>query len=480
MAIAPSEKILHRKKEGILLFITVLIAIASLILANYYTLKVSNSIRAYVQGESEYSKGQKNACINLILYAETGDSKYFELFQKETEIPHNDGLALKKLMSSNDSADNDEIRGYFLKGNNHPRDIKNLIWLFRNFRHFGFMGNAIEIWSKADTEIDVLIEVGEEMSQPQIITLILSDREKQKAYIGNIQMLSQQINKRELHFSNVLGETSRTMNSVLFWVNILMITFIFAMLAWFFRRVMRDIKGLNSVLQIKNASLTETNQKLDQFIYATSHDLKAPVNNMQGLVNVARMHPEDLNSFQESVLDKMEISLQSLAGTMQDIENMIRIDRDPYNDFEEVNIDEMLNLILLDSQIVKESEDFEVVRKLQNKTIYFSMKGMTSILHNLIYNAVKYRSFDRKLSIIIESIELDNGFVLTIEDNGLGIDLDKYGDVIYDMFWRFKDNVDGSGLGLYIVRRILERNGGNISVESKPGEGTTFRLFFIK
>ena len=176
----------------------------------------------------------------------------------------------------------------------------------------------------------------------------------------------------------------------------------------------------------------------------------------------------------------MEVSLESLTGTMQDIENMIRIDKDPYNDFEDINMEDELNLIFLDSQIVKESEEFEIIKKLQVKTIHFSRHGMTSILHNLIYNAVKYRSFDRKISIVIETRYVTNGIELTIGDNGLGIDLKKNGDSIYDMFQRFHDHVAGSGLGLYIVRRILERNGGNISVESELGSGTTFTLFFKK
>ena len=476
----PFEKIFYRKKEGIWLFVAVFVSISILILANYYTLKVSNSIRAYVKGESEYSKGQKNACISLILFVEKGEEQYLESFEREISIPHNDGLALEQLLDDKNGINRSEIRNYFVNGNNHPDDINNMIWLFRTFRNFDFMESAIDIWDAADMEIDSLIHLSEELRYPEKSALILSDSEKQQLYIGSIEAISNRVNVKEAQFSNVLGETARKMGSYLFWVNILMIAFIFGLLTLFYKLVIRNMKRFQQVLQINNLNLTETNQKLDQLIYATSHDLKAPVNNIQGLINISKLHSGEVDPFQVSILNKMEISLESLTGTLQDIESMMRIDRDPWDDYEDVNIEEMINLIFLDSQIVRETDDFEVVKNLQAKTIYFPEKGMKSVLFNLIHNAVKFRNFDRKLTILVESEAFDDGTWLKIKDNGLGIDIQKHGNDMFNMFRRLHDHVPGSGLGLYVVRRILERNGGTISVESELGVGTTFILFFKK
>ena len=93
-------------------------------------------------------------------------------------------------------------------------------------------------------------------------------------------------------------------------------------------------------------------------------------------------------------------------------------------------------------------------------------------------NAIKYRSDKRKLQITISTQRENHGVVLKISDNGMGIDLDNYGQKLFGLYQRFHDHVGGKGMGLYLVKTQVEALGGSISVESKVDHGTTFTITF--
>jgi signal transduction histidine kinase len=109
--------------------------------------------------------------------------------------------------------------------------------------------------------------------------------------------------------------------------------------------------------------------------------------------------------------------------------------------------------------------------------IRFARKNIRSIFYNLLTNALKYRSPDRRAEIFVQSQQQNSYIVLSFTDNGLGIPADQLGK-IFLMFKRVHTHVEGSGIGLYIVKRIIESSGGTIEVTSQPGAGTTFTLFF--
>jgi signal transduction histidine kinase len=101
-----------------------------------------------------------------------------------------------------------------------------------------------------------------------------------------------------------------------------------------------------------------------------------------------------------------------------------------------------------------------------------------SILFNLLTNAIKYRSPHRPLEIEVFSYQEGNFICLGVQDNGLGIDLEKYQDKLFGMYKRFHQHIDGKGLGLHLVKTQIEALGGSIAVESAKGEGTTFKVMF--
>ena len=103
---------------------------------------------------------------------------------------------------------------------------------------------------------------------------------------------------------------------------------------------------------------------------------------------------------------------------------------------------------------------------------------MDSIILNLVSNAVKYKSPDRPPLITINAMKSKKGILLSISDNGLGIDLDKYGDKIFGMYKTFHNREDAKGFGLYLIKNQIEAMGGSITVQSEVDKGTTFNVYF--
>lgn len=104
---------------------------------------------------------------------------------------------------------------------------------------------------------------------------------------------------------------------------------------------------------------------------------------------------------------------------------------------------------------------------------------MRSIVYNLLSNSLKYRSPERTLELSISTESTPEYVILKVEDNGLGMKKNDHAKIFY-MFKRLHDHVEGTGIGLYIVKRIVENAGGKIEVESEEGKGTTFQVYFRK
>ncbi len=109
----------------------------------------------------------------------------------------------------------------------------------------------------------------------------------------------------------------------------------------------------------------------------------------------------------------------------------------------------------------------------------FSIKNCRSILYNLINNAIKFKSPDRPPEIVITTKELPEYILLSVKDNGIGIPKSKIAG-IFKMYKRLNTEVEGQGLGLFLINKIIDASGGKVEVESEPGEGTEFKLFIRK
>ncbi|CAN5326570.1 hypothetical protein BH23BAC1_BH23BAC1_46230 [soil metagenome] len=241
-------------------------------------------------------------------------------------------------------------------------------------------------------------------------------------------------------------------------------------------------KMANEQLEIKNAELLRTNNDLDNFIYTASHDLKAPILNIEGLVNFLEDILNEENSINEkvnSMIGMIHQSIDRFKTTIKDLAEVAKAQSNLEEDQGVVSFKEILEEVKhniqyeIDKANALIEDDFSKV-----PVIYFSQKNLRSILYNLISNSIKYRSPERQVVIFISSAFLDNDHILlTVKDNGLGRKKEDQPKV-FTMFKRMHQHVDGTGVGLSIVKKIIDNNGGRIEIESKVKEGSLFKVFF--
>ena len=228
-----------------------------------------------------------------------------------------------------------------------------------------------------------------------------------------------------------------------------------------------------------NQQLTRTNRDLDNFVYAASHDLKQPVNNLSGLFGELRLVTVFTDPEEQAMLEPMiDAALRQLATTIDDLATVGQAQRLPELPPETVDLAELTQEVLqtLQPQVLaaraRVTVDFSA-----RPTISYTRANLRTVLLNLLSNAFKYADPARPTRVHL-SLWLEAGQpVLLVEDNGLGFDLDRHRDELFHLFRRFHDHTEGTGVGLYLVNRIVQSNGGRVEVESEVGVGSTFRLY---
>ena len=224
--------------------------------------------------------------------------------------------------------------------------------------------------------------------------------------------------------------------------------------------------------------LTQNNKDLKQFSYITSHNLRAPLSNLTGLLNLIEDITIEDQELKE-ILSGFNKSTHQLNDTINDLVKVIIIKDNPSIKKEAVLIKEIFENVF--SQLNFQIELYKPIIKLnfEKVSIINTNKAyIESILLNLLTNSIKYKSENRKLKITITTEEIDDTVVLIFKDNGIGIDLARNKDKVFGLYQRFHNYPDSKGLGLYLVKSQVETMGGTIDIESEVNKGTTFTLTF--
>ena len=232
------------------------------------------------------------------------------------------------------------------------------------------------------------------------------------------------------------------------------------------------------LIEAKNITLEKINADLDNFVYMASHDLKTPIANIEGLVHTLKRHlPSEKPGIVLQLTEYMELSIERFKNTLADMTHVARLQRQVDIEVKEIILSEMIAQVQEDLQAAIEEADAQFEIDVNGASIWFSPKNIRSIIYNLLSNAIKYRSPKRSLRIDITWEEKSEYRLLTVQDNGLGIDpREKH--KVFAMFQRLHDHVEGTGLGLYIIHKIVENTGGKIEVESQPDVGSIFKVYF--
>jgi signal transduction histidine kinase len=230
----------------------------------------------------------------------------------------------------------------------------------------------------------------------------------------------------------------------------------------------------NQELILQNEELIKINKELDSFVYSVSHNLKAPLSSVLGLLNLAKMEDEKQGNIFGQYFSMMERSIHKLDDTLHEI---IEYSRNARKEIlvEQIDLDTMIadNIERLAFMPGGETIRKEVVVE-SDYPFYSDSYRLSVIFNNLISNAIKY-SDPRKPEQFIKinaSVNREKAH-LRFEDNGIGIQ-PEYIEKVFDMFFRATTQKDGAGLGLYIVKEAVEKLNGEVTIQSEAGKGTVF------
>ena len=243
----------------------------------------------------------------------------------------------------------------------------------------------------------------------------------------------------------------------------------------------RDISAIKEARQQLERTLKKlerTNKELEQFAYVASHDLKAPISNLSSLLYLLDLE-QGINDQGRLIYDKAVTSIDQMNNTIKTLNEVLSLKNNFSLEAESIDFRTVLELVKAGiEQQIRETSTTIYYDFSASPTVNFPALHLQNILQNLITNAIKYRDASRPPVIEIASGKTAEGTTLRVSDNGMGIDLDRYGVKLFGLFKRFHLHTEGKGIGLYITRSIMENYQGKIEVESKPGSGTTFHLFF--
>jgi signal transduction histidine kinase len=239
-----------------------------------------------------------------------------------------------------------------------------------------------------------------------------------------------------------------------------------------------DRRQAEQTLRHQNEELIKINQELDSFVYSVSHNLRAPLMSLLGLLNISRYDAHPRDPVYDQYFSMMENSIKKLDETLKEILDYSRnarneIDMQPIR-FEELIADNIDKLKYLDG-----SDDVHIDIEFSGKHITFftDPHRLSVVFGNLLSNAIKYRDLKKDkchLKILIRVSEERADMIF--QDNGIGI-ADSLLPRIFNMFFRGTDKSEGAGLGLYIVKETITKLKGEVDVISVLGKGTTFRLW---
>ena len=226
-----------------------------------------------------------------------------------------------------------------------------------------------------------------------------------------------------------------------------------------------------------NHQIVQQNKELEHFIHIIAHNLRGPISNLLMLSKIYEWGKDESN---DDIVKKIEHTTEKLDETIKDLNFSLSLKNATKEQFKEIDLQTVMEDLdgLLSEEIAKTkakiNTDF-----LAAPTILGLKSYMVNILYNLILNAIKYKAEDRPPVIHLATTRTDDHVVLTVSDNGIGIELTPEREKkIFDMYGRLSSASDGKGLGLYLVKTQVEAMNGKIEVSSVKEEGSTFTLYF--
>jgi PAS domain S-box-containing protein len=237
------------------------------------------------------------------------------------------------------------------------------------------------------------------------------------------------------------------------------------------------LKLLEKKLIKSNQTIKEQNQRLLNFSNVISHNLKSYAVSLSSLLSLLKENDD------EEEKERLYFFLNRLSdrfsGTVNHLNEIVTAQNQASINFEIINLQEYVEKTVQILQVQIDESHAVILNKIDPKVKLFANPAyMESILLNFLTNAIKYCHPERNPLIELNSSEENDTIIVTIKDNGQGIDLEKHGEELFGMYKTFHGNTDAQGIGLFITKYQIDTMGGQIEVESQENMGTTFKISF--
>ncbi|MBA3032963.1 MAG: hypothetical protein FP818_07760 [Rhodocyclaceae bacterium] len=242
-----------------------------------------------------------------------------------------------------------------------------------------------------------------------------------------------------------------------------------------------EVRQLNVELEERvrqrTAELATANKELETFTYSVSHDLKAPLRGIDGYSRLLLdQHHDQLNEEGRLFLNNVRQSVDKMSKLIEDLLTYSRMERRSLQN-QGVDLERLVATILDERKADIEAMGMTVAVSLLGLSVRADAEGMAIVMRNLVDNAIKFTRDSRPPTLSIRGTAAEKSVILEVTDNGIGFDM-QFHDRIFDIFQRLQRSEDypGTGVGLAIVHKAMQRMGGRIWATSSPGQGATFYL----
>jgi signal transduction histidine kinase len=481
-----------------------------------FAMKTLSAVRAFVSGEALWSKAQKDAVFNLQRYSSSHQEKDYQEFLFHFRLPEGDHQARVEL--SQPHPDLAKVRAGFLVGGIHGDDIDPMVDLIRRFGTVNYIGRAIKQWTDGDRLMTELKAAGERLHDD----VTQGRAEDAAAEMTLISDLNRRLTAVEADFSNLLGQGSRWIEHVvllLLCIGVALVESVGITLTILTARAIsrslgeiRDAanrirqgdfsqkldvrsgdelgivaQSINSMSEVLERKVSERTRALslgvearDEFLSVAAHELKTPLTALRLQIQlVERMAADRQALAHEKNVKTIQRASQQVLRMQRLVDQLLDLARLQHGRIELHA--ERCDLAAIVTETVEEQETEAAragssVKVLAANSVQgsFDPVRLRQVVSNLMSNAIKYGN-GQPIDVLVDQVE--STARILVRDHGRGIS-EELKDKVFDRFERAEEvrEITGLGLGLYVTRHLVEAHGGKISVESRLGQGSTFRV----
>jgi len=209
---------------------------------------------------------------------------------------------------------------------------------------------------------------------------------------------------------------------------------------------------------------------------AVSHDIKGPLTNLLLTISLLKKVPDEKPERSKSLFNILESAIVKMQVVINELVDVRKQELHFQEEREVINFESILEDVRLTIAGNLEESGTLIKSKINVTEINFSRRKLRSIIYNLVSNAVKFQSKNHKPEILISTCKEKDFVVISVKDNGIGIDASKQ-EAIFSKYFRVENAIEGSGIGLYLVNEIVNNSGGKIVLKSEPGKGSEFKVY---